>query len=520
MKVTCLSKGNGYYFPPCHIIQISGFCILLDCPLDLSGLLIFSPIPVYSNGKLVEAFDCSCHGSLDTDCAACQNKKAEYSENLIHTVPWYKTVSNLHLWDVSFIDAVVISSPMGMLGLPFLTRNKSFSAKVYATEATTRIGKLIMDDLVSMHRELRQFYGPVDAGSAQWMNWDELEKIPRSVQEMILGKDGTELAGWLALYSGVDAEDCIQKVQTLQYDEETGYGGLLVIKAVSSGLDIGTSNWKFKSPKKDVVFISSSVFVSAPALSFNYHALQNCDVVLFSDFSSLNSMEVDEMEIGDSAPMTEDADVASLHSLEDPDESSNEDQKLAFICSCVIDSFKAGGSVLIPIGRIGVVLQLLELISSSHEFSNSKVPIFFISSVAEELLSYTSIIPEWLCVERQKKLFACEPLFSHVNLMKEKRLHVLSSICSTGLLNVWQEPCIVFAPHWSLRIGPTVHLLHRWRGNENSLLIMEGGLDANLALLPFKPMAMKVLQCSFLSGMRSSKVGPLMEKLQPNYLII
>ena len=109
---------------------------------------------------------------------------------------------------------------------------------------------------------------------------------------------------WVKIFlSGVDAEDCIQKVQTLQYDEETGYGGLLVIKAVSSGLDIGTSNWKFKSPKKDVVFISSSVFVSAPALSFNYHALQNCDVVLFSDFSSLNSMEVDEMEIGDSAPM-------------------------------------------------------------------------------------------------------------------------------------------------------------------------------------------------------------------------
>lgn len=197
--------------------------------MDLSGLLIFSPIPVYLNGKL-EAFDCSCHGSLDTDCAACQKQQAEYSENLIHAVPWYKTVSNLHLWDVSFIDAVIISSPMGMLGLPFLTRNKSFSAKVntkiplffiskffhfrcgiecvhlfcddqvYATEATARIGKLIMDDLVYMHRELRQFYGPVDAGSAQWMNWDELEKIPPSVQEMILGKDGTDLGGWLALY--------------------------------------------------------------------------------------------------------------------------------------------------------------------------------------------------------------------------------------------------------------------------------------------------------------------------------
>jgi len=32
--------------------------------------------------------------------------------------------------------------------------------------------------------------------------------------------------------------------------------------------------------------------------------------------------------------------------------------------------------------------------------------------------------------------------------------------------------------------------------------MLQKGLDADLALLPFKPLAMKILQCSFLSGIR------------------
>ncbi|KNA06567.1 hypothetical protein SOVF_179850, partial [Spinacia oleracea] len=436
MKLTCLSKGQGYYFPPCHIIEISGFRILVDCPLDLSALLIFAPIPVYSDRRLEYAFDCSCHVSVDTDCAVHKKQKVENSldaSSLIHGVPWYKTVSSLHLWDVSFIDVVLISSPMGMLGLPFLTRNKNFVAKVYATEATTRIGQLMMEDLISMQKEFRQFYGSEDSGCAKWKKWEELVKLPPSLQEIILGKDGTELGCWLSLYSAADVKDCIQKVHSLKYAEETCFGGVLIFKAFSSGLDIGTSNWEIKSPKKDIVFISSSVLDAAPAMSFNYHALQDHDLVLFSDFSSLDCMEDVEVETSHSAPINEIAEVAAIQPLIDSDESSEEEQKLGFICSYAVDSLKAGGSVLIPIGRIGVVLQLLEQISVSQEFLNLKVPVFFISSVAEELLSYTTIIPEWLCVQTQKKLFAGKPLFAHVDLMREKRLHLLSSICTTDL---------------------------------------------------------------------------------------
>lgn len=131
---TCLSKGQGYHFPPCYMLEIGGFRVLLDCPMDLSTLQVFAPIPAYSKKKLKETFDCSCCVSLETDPITHKRRKVEHcldACSLIHAVPWYKTVSTLHLWDLSFIDVVLISSPTGMLGLPFLTRKESFSAKVH-----------------------------------------------------------------------------------------------------------------------------------------------------------------------------------------------------------------------------------------------------------------------------------------------------------------------------------------------------------------------------------------------------
>ena len=65
-------------------------------------------------------------------------------------------------------------------------------------------------------------------------------------------------------------------------------------------------------------------------------------------------------------------------SLLNTDESLEEMEKIAFICSCSIDSVKAGGLVLIPMGRLGIVLQLLEQISISLESANLKVPKLFV----------------------------------------------------------------------------------------------------------------------------------------------
>ncbi|XP_048140701.1 integrator complex subunit 9 isoform X2 [Rhodamnia argentea] len=529
MKLTCLSRGKGFYFPPCHMLNVCGFRILIDCPLDLSALAVFAPIPPgFSAVQDEEDFG---HSVGESDGCESGNEERKNIEKpmdakaLIRSEPWYKTVANLHLWNLSFIDVVLISSPSGMLGLPFLTRAEGFSAKIYVTEAAAKLGKLMMEDLVSMHEEFRQFYGSEELGSPHWMKWEELESLPSAMKEIVLGTDGIELGGWMPLYrvplSAADIEDCAKKAQKLKYAEVACYNGTINIKPISSGLEIGACNWTIRYPDGTIAFVSSSEFVPSHALEFNYNALRSCDVLIYSDFSSLDILETANKGSNYTAP--EDSSTSSdleellLHA----DESSEEMDKLNFICSCAVDAVKAGGSVLIPIGRLGIMLQLLEQISICLESSQHKVPIFVISSVAEELLAYTNIIPEWVCKQRQEKLFSGESLFAHVELLNGERLQVYPAIYSPKLLLHWQEPCIVFCPHWSLRLGPAVHLLRRWHGDEKSLLIWEEGMDSDIALLPFEPkvMKMKVLRCSFLSGIVLKKVQPLIHILQPKFLL-
>ncbi|URE05802.1 Beta-Casp domain, partial [Musa troglodytarum] len=421
VALTCLSKGSGYYCPPTHILQLCGFRLLLECPIDLSSLAVFSPIPAAGAANL------------------------DASSGLLRALPWYKTVPGLHLWDPSLIDAVLVSSPAGMLGLPFLTRNAKFCGKIYVTEVVARIGQLLMEDLLSMHAELLQFYGAdVKPASPEWMKWEELEKLSPELKQVVLGEDGEELGAWMPLYS--TANTCTET-----------------------------------------------------------HEIRNNDMIVDNDPSLRSASALSKVEIP--------------HQLFGTDETSDEIEKISFLCSCIIDSLEGGGSVLIPVGRLGTVLLLLEQISDSLESFNLKVPIFMISPTAEETLAFVNTVPEWLSKQRQQKLFSGEALFNHVELRKVNRLHVFPSIYSSELLMMWQEPCIIFSPHWSLRLGPVVPLLHRWHADPKSLLILEQGVNVEVALLPFRPVAIKVLQCSFLSGIMMHKVEPVLEILHPKLVL-
>lgn len=58
----------------------------------------------------------------------------------------------------------------------------------------------MMDNIVSIHAEFRQFYGPEESDTPQWMNWEELQLLPFALRERVVGMDGVELGGWLELY--------------------------------------------------------------------------------------------------------------------------------------------------------------------------------------------------------------------------------------------------------------------------------------------------------------------------------
>ncbi|MCL7039685.1 hypothetical protein MKW94_016216 [Papaver nudicaule] len=531
MKLTCLSKGSGFHFPPCYIITLCEFNILLDCPIDLSALTIFSPIPTSSYGpEDVEIPDSLLYSS---EPKRRKIEKILHADDLIHAEPCYRTVTNLNLWDVSSIDLVLISSPMGMLGLPFLTQNEKFSAKIYATEAAATLGRLMMLDLVSMQKEFRQYYGTNQSEYPRWMTWEGLKLLHPTVKNIAAGENGADLGSWQPLYCAENVDKCMKRVQSLKYGEETCFNETLIIKPFSSGLEIGSSNWTISNSVRSITWLSSSIFDSAHTMNFDYHSLQGNDVIIFSDLSLLHGApkDADGNRILPTFQSPTASDVLALRDgnvckeefnkslVVDTGESLEEMDKLAYICSYAIESVKAGGSVLVPIGRLGIVLQLLEQISLSLESSNLKVPILMVSTVAKQVLDYANVVPEWVCRQRQEKLYSGKALFGHGDLIKRNNLHLFKEIHSPDFLMTFQEPCIVFCPHWSLRIGPVVHFLRRWCGDHNSLLVLEQGVDAELALLPFKPVAMKVLQCSFLSGIKMEKVQPLLDILQPELVL-
>ncbi|KAK4413610.1 hypothetical protein Salat_2773700 [Sesamum alatum] len=190
--------------------------------------------------------------------------------------------------------------------------------------------------------------------------------------------------------SATDVKACMLKVESLKYAEEACYGGTMIIKAFSSGLEIGSCNWGISGPKGSISYISSSVFPSAAATICNYKALQRSDVILYSDLSSCNGPGNDD---NCSGPVDDVNSEGHDTLLNDDDEYLEEMEKLNFICSCSVDCIKAGGSVLIPIARLGIILQLLERFAldlASEKYEGSHFCHFFCCRRAYCIYKYHS----------------------------------------------------------------------------------------------------------------------------------
>ncbi|TVU36110.1 hypothetical protein EJB05_18026, partial [Eragrostis curvula] len=490
---TCLSTGGGgggsYHSPASHILEADGMRLLLDCPIDLFALAAFAPVPLAGD-----------------------------AEGLIRAVPRYWAPAAAAAAEAGGVDAVLVSSAMGMLGLPFLTGLPGFAhTKVYGTEVAVRIGKLMMEELVEMHREFVRYYGPDTVETPEWMEGEKLIELISLLQKPVIEDEGKDLTSLMPLYSPANIEECMQKIKTVKYGEEVCFNGILMLKAYSSGLELGNCVWSIKGLRASITYLPSSVFVSAHALDFDYGSLKENDIILFSDLSSLNDMDKDNEKLDEHAMDETDENSSYLCNNDDIKE---EIERISFVCSCIIDAIQSGGSVLVPIGRLGVILLLLEHLSELLNSSGMKVPIFMISESAEEIIPYTNALPEWLCKSRQEKLFSGEALFGHVELLKEGKLVMFPHLFSKGLLAAWKEPCIVFCPHWSLRLGPAVHLLRRWHADKRCLLVLEQGIDAELSLKPFMPLSIQVLECAFLSGVKVRKIDPLLGVLKPKFVLL
>lgn len=99
----------------------------------------------------------------------------------------------------------------------------------------------------------------------------------------------------------------MRKTQTVKYGEEVCFNGMLMLKASSSGLELGNCVWSIKGPRASITYLPSTVFVSAHALDCDYNSLKENDIILFSDFSSLNVMDENNENLGENAMVCDDS---------------------------------------------------------------------------------------------------------------------------------------------------------------------------------------------------------------------
>ncbi|CAM6099663.1 unnamed protein product [Calypogeia fissa] len=639
---TCLGerKGGekgGLLTPPCFSLDFAHTRILLECPIDLSALLSFLPsaLPPDVDQQVSDPRSSLHHISADTLPSSSSRssltgkgdfrqdglhpgkkrprddksgplddggprKKSHYyraigGQYFIDAAPWYKT-PDFNVVDATSLNVVIISNPVAMLGLPLLVRNPDFTAKIYATHATAKLGQLMMEELVALQTEFTHQYGrSMKSVVPPWVLPEFISTLPAEVREKLVGshKAGEQ---WNQLYSTADIRACMARVHRLHYGEEANIDGFLTVKPSSSGFGIGSSNWVLKGPNRNLSYISASSSKNNHAMPLDIPALGGSEVLLLSHWEVGESLQDESSEAGRKVALSASEKLSTdmkavdtttnelhpgsggaaapklssqrmspstsssvspvplgstshsssiLHKLpphvllqatpeksggkstsEDNENTGQtsamlQDERFQMVRKAVVDTLGNGGSVLIPMHFYGIFLELMEEIASHLRSSGLEiVPIYYISPVAEELLAYSNTVPEWLCPARQEKLYAGESLFGFLEPAQEKRIHCFPALNSADLLNFWQEPCVVFASHWSLRVGPAVHLLRRWRNNPLCLLILtEPNVDQQLLLAPFMPFTIQVLHLPVSTTLRSQDVLSTQE-LKPQVTVV
>jgi hypothetical protein len=128
----------------CMVIKLNGIRILLDCPLDLTKLVHFQP-PL--RGPTASTATPSPTTSTSSSSNMFLGSVGELVT--IASVPRFAT-PNFSMLEPQTIDVVVISNWDGILALPFLLSDPTFTPAIYATEPTIQLGRYALTCCLSM----------------------------------------------------------------------------------------------------------------------------------------------------------------------------------------------------------------------------------------------------------------------------------------------------------------------------------------------------------------------------------
>ncbi|XP_031525795.1 integrator complex subunit 9 isoform X5 [Papio anubis] len=199
---------------------------------------------------------------------------------------------------------------------------------------------------------------------------------------------------------------------------------------------------------------------------------------------------------------------------------ANPDGMVGEFCSNLALTVRNGGNVLVPCYPSGVIYDLLECLYQYIDSAGlSSVPLYFISPVANSSLEFSQIFAEWLCHNKQSKVYLPEPPFPHAELIQTNKLKHYPSIHG-DFSNDFRQPCVVFTGHPSLRFGDVVHFMELWgKSSLNTVIFTEPDFSYLEALAPYQPLAMKCIYCPIDTRLNFIQVSKLLKEVQPLHVV-
>ncbi|PRP82440.1 integrator complex subunit 9-like [Planoprotostelium fungivorum] len=485
MKLYCLGLDP---FGSCFLLKYGNTRILLDCALETQSFLRFLP-------QLAER-----RGDSHSDDSCIKNLNGK---TLIDSKPRYQPPL-FDMIDPEEIDAILISNVESALALPYLTEYTNFKGKIFATEPTTQLAKQLMEELIYYDGQNTVVDRP------EWRNLDSdaLNQLPEYFRSS---------SRWLPMYSRFQVENCIGKITPLSYHQSEVHTQIIfiahqcpqkiydtIITPVSSGYSIGACNWVLNVHKQKIAYVNSSSMASRHPESFHLNELCGAQLLI------VNSL------------------------MAEPN--YNPDAMYQDLCSHLKTTLNGQGSVLIPSGSSGIVLDLIELVYKFLVANNmNSIPIYFLTPSGEYILAYSSIVSEWLCKAKQEKVYTPEPPFLFEEMRRLDRLCCMRDATISadvqpngngglGSLKHIKEPCVVFSGHPSLRFGAVTQLLNAWGPNsKNSIVFIDSEYDHQLALLPFRTdkFRMKIEYYPIDTRFGVSEIsGYLVQQIRPKHLVM
>ncbi|XP_023417366.1 integrator complex subunit 9 isoform X3 [Cavia porcellus] len=470
MKLYCLS---GHPTLPCNILKFKSTTIMLDCGLDMTSTLNFLPLPLVQSPRL-----CNLPGwSLKDGNAFLDKELKECSGHVfVDSVPEF-CLPETELIDLSTVDVILISNYHCMMALPYITEHTGFTGTVYATEPTVQIGRLLMEELVNFIERV-----PKAQSASLWKNKDIQRLLPSPL------KDAVEVSTWRRCYTMQEVNSALSKIQLVGYSQKIELFGAVQVTPLSSGYALGSSNWIIQSHYEKVSYVSGSSLLTTHPQPMDQASLKNSDVLVLTGLTQIPT--------------------------------ANPDGMVGEFCSNLALTVRNGGNVLVPCYPSGVIYDLLECLYQYIDSAGlSSVPFYFISPVANSSLEFSQIFAEWLCHNKQSKVYLPEPPFPHAELIQTNKLKHYPSIHG-DFSNDFRQPCVVFTGHPSLRFGDVVHFMELWgKSSLNTVIFTEPDFSYLEALAPYQPLAMKCIYCPIDTRLNFIQVSKLLKEVQPLHVV-